>query len=72
MDLSTYKLPTVLKEKKGEWWQEVSKPITQFFGRNCYWVFWKFPEGKVMRAWHIAQKESDHDFTHFMQNIKLG
>lgn len=59
-----------VQEKKEEWWQLAGKEMTAFFGRNCYWIFWKYPRIKIERAWHLATKENDKDWTHFLHNMK--
>ncbi len=70
MNLENYKRPSVSKSRVGEWWQEVGKEISTFYGKNCYWVFWKYQEQRINRAFHMAQKAGDRDFSHFIQNIK--
>lgn len=75
MNLETYKLPTVDK-KQCEWWQEIGKDMKAFGftekGKpaNPFWIFWKFSEYKIMRAWKLAQEKDDHDFTHLLADIK--
>ena len=56
-------------QKETEWWKEAGKVVTSFFGTNCFWIFWKYDRAKIERAFHIAEKENDHNFTHFMNNI---
>lgn len=61
---------TFTVEKKVEWWKEAGKEMTAFFGKNCYWIFWKFKRENIERAWHIANKEGDREWTHFLNNLK--
>jgi len=46
--------------------------LTAFFGKPLYWVKNKYNTARVERAFHLAEKANDHDFTHFMQNVLKG
>lgn len=59
-------------EEKTEWWKEAGKEMSAFFGKNVYWIFWKYGRDQIDRAYAIAQKEGDRDFTHFMNRIIHG
>ncbi len=76
MDASLFhKQYKVVENDNREWWQELGKEMTAYFGKNAYWVFWKLPEAtefRVRRAFQIAQKEGDRNFSHFLCNIKRG
>ena len=52
-----------------EWYQLFGEEATAFFKQNCHWIPWKFTRLKIERAWSIAQKEKDNNFTHFMNNL---
>ena len=53
-----------------EWYQLFGKEATEWFGKNCHWIPWKYTRSEVETAWSIATKNSDRDFRHFMQNLK--
>ena len=55
--------------KEDEWWKVAGKEMSTFFGKPCYWIFWKHSRERINRAWSIATKEGDRDFTHFLNNI---
>jgi hypothetical protein len=58
---------TFTKEDK-EWFQLFGEEATKWFGKNCYWVPWKYSRAKIDYAWSIAQKERDKNFAHFIHN----
>jgi len=51
---------------------ELGDALTAFFGRPLYWVGKKYNRARVERALHLAEKDCDHTFTHFMQNVLKG
>ena len=53
-----------------EWFQLFGEEATKFFGKNCYWIPYKYARGKIDYAWSIAQKTNDKNFTHFLNNMK--
>lgn len=71
MNLQNHKLPIVVK-KELLWYKEIPKEMTAFFGKNCFWIPYKYSEERIMRAWHIAQKEGDTVFENLMSNIIKG
>ena len=73
MDSSLFrKKYEVVGDYKTEWWQALGKEMTDYFGKNCYWIFWRYSGIKITRAWHITQKLNDRNFNHFMQRIIKG
>lgn len=59
-------------ESKEEWFQLAGKEMTAFFGKNCYWVFYKYPREAIERAYDIAKKENNKDFSHYLNNVVRG
>lgn len=62
---------TFVIEEKANCLRDAEKEMSEYFGKNCFWVFEKFKNSraKIDRAYDIAKKTGDRDFRHFMQNI---
>jgi len=60
---------TFTKEDK-EWFQLFGEVATKWFDTNCHWIPWKYRREAIDRAWHIVQKNGDHELSHFITEIK--
>jgi hypothetical protein len=61
---------TFTVDKHTEWYKLAGEEMTAWFGTSCYWIPWKFERTVIDRAFAIAQKTNDHNFSHFLQTIK--
>lgn len=57
-----------IKEKKN--WKDKAAELTKYYGRNCFWLFYRFHPYKIEQAYKKALEEGDTDFTHFMQFLR--
>ena len=38
-------------------WQEKAEEITNYFGQSCYWLFHKFPEHVIIKAFQLTKED---------------
>jgi hypothetical protein len=51
------------KSKPSTEWQELGKELTAKFGKNCYWILWKYPIHKIYEALKVV---GDKDLKYFI------
>lgn len=64
-----YDKPREQNVKEEEWWQIAGKEMTKFYNKKCYFLFWKYSRDSIDRAFQIAKKDNDREFTHLMKNL---
>ena len=58
------------EEKPTEEWKELGKELTDYFGKNCYWLPWKFPIWKIRQQFKTIQELEKKDFKYFIGMLK--
>ena len=51
-------------------WEVLADEITDYFGENCYWLFYKQEDWKIRNAYMICQKKGSSSFRYFMGILK--
>lgn len=57
---------TLKKSKHRYQWQEIAEEMTTWFGRNCYWLFWKFDESIIRTEFGVCKLEGYQDLSHLL------
>ena len=56
--------------KKTSEWQTLGKEMTAYFGKNCFWLPWKFEMNKIYEKFKEIQKLGKKDFKYFLGMLK--
>jgi hypothetical protein len=51
-------------------WEVLADEMTEYFGENCYWVFYKKEHWKIWDAFKICQEKKICSFKYFMGVMK--
>jgi hypothetical protein len=54
--LKNYEIPKP-KKKFNFRYQVLADEMTINFKRNCYWLFWKYPEHKIENAYKVCKEK---------------
>ncbi|HCW06223.1 MAG TPA: hypothetical protein DGG95_02535 [Cytophagales bacterium] len=60
MELLKEKLKTLHfkpEQKSQEEWRVLGSELTAHFGKNCYWLLWRYPKHNIYEKFKIAKKE---------------
>lgn len=48
--------------------QELAEEMTSYFNKNCYWLFYKFPEGIIRTEFGVC-KQDGKDFKYLLYKL---
>jgi hypothetical protein len=51
-------------------WQVLADEMTDYFGKNCYWIFWKKEEWKIRAAFKVCQERGVRNVGYLLGVIK--
>ena len=51
-------------------WEVLADEMTEYFGENCYWLFYKKEYWKIRNAFKICQKQKISSFRYLMGILK--
>jgi hypothetical protein len=51
-------------------WEVLADEMTEYFGENCYWVFYKKEHWKIRNAFKICKDKKTCSFKYFMGVMK--
>ena len=51
-------------------WQVLASEMTQKFGIQMYFIFYKYPENKIRDAYEKCKKEGAYRMDYLIENIK--
>jgi hypothetical protein len=66
LNFKKYKLKRKKSKHKTEW-QEWGEKLTKYYGKNCYWLFWKYDLWRIKT--YFKELEGDYDFTHLLAKL---
>jgi hypothetical protein len=58
------------EEKPSVEWKEMGKEMTAYFGKNCYWLPWKYEKWKLYEKFKAIKTEGKKDFKYFIGMLK--
>lgn len=61
------------KFQKGESveWKEIGKELTAYFGKNCYWIPWKYEKWKIYEKFKAIKETGKKDLGYFLGMFKV-
>jgi len=65
-DLNKY---TEKKSKHKEEWQALGEEMTEWYGKNCYWIPHKYHVQRIKDAFFLLKKEGDTELTHLLKKL---
>jgi hypothetical protein len=51
-------------------WEVMADEMTEYFGENCYWLFYKKEDWKIRNAFKICREKRINSFRYFMGVLK--
>jgi hypothetical protein len=48
------------------WYKELGKEMTDYFGKNCYWLPFKYPQYKLREKFKAIQGLENKEFKYFL------
>ena len=51
-------------------WKEMGKELTAYFGKNCYWLPWKYEKWKLYEKFKAIKQEGKKDLKYFIGMLK--
>ena len=65
MDLSNYKIKTPTKKFKANWEVEADE-LTTYFNRNCFWLYHKYEDWKILNAYKVCKEKGIDSFNYLL------
>jgi hypothetical protein len=47
-------------------WKETAKEMTAYFGKNCYWLPWKYEKWKIYEKFKQIKEQGKKDLGYFL------
>ena len=66
---ANYELPTKGPDHK-EAYRELEARLTEYYGKNMYWVCHMYSRIKIEQAFYQMQKKDDREVSHLIQTAK--
>lgn len=69
------KLSELTKNKKfqkgeGVEWKVIGSELTEYFGKNAYWILWRYPKHKIYEKFKAIKTEGKKDLAYFIGMLK--
>jgi hypothetical protein len=59
------------EQKPQEEWRVLGSELSAYFGKNCYWLLWRYPKHKIYEKFKLAQQE-ERNFKYFLGMLKTN
>ena len=67
--IDTFRIRSPKKNYHAEW-EVLADEMTEYFGENCYWLFYKTQDWKIRNAFKICQEKRISSFRYLMGILK--
>jgi len=57
------------KIKKKKNWKDKASELTKYYGKNCFWLFYKFHPYKIEQAHKKMIEEGHTEFRYLLQRL---
>lgn len=51
-------------------WKEMGKELTAYFGKNCYWLPWRYEKWRLYEKFKAIKTEGKKDLAYFIGMLK--
>jgi len=58
------------EKKETNWYKQLGKEMTEYFGKNCYWIPYRYEQWKIRQAFKTMQDLDKKEFGYFLGILK--